>query len=176
MRALIVLVLLLAVVPAHAEKYRTITCKGTVGFGSTDSGIDGLTNDCGWLTKSAIGARIFKVCQIGDECEITGVVDENDWLVRLSRVRKVDIFVEPPADTIRNAACLASPMITACDDANCWSVKINVLDISRNISDTNTVLSYRVDVSCDVIHDKLVVYKDVLFSLCRKYGVWEYNR
>ena len=173
MRAFIILVLLLFVAPAHAGKYRAIICKGKVGFGTTDSGIDGLTNDCGWLTKSAIGARIFKVCQVGDECEITGVVDENDWLVRVSRVRKVDVIYEPPVDIVRDAACLASPMRALCNDANCWSVKIDVLNVSRVASDKEIALAYRVNVSCDVVHGKLVVYKDVSFRLCRTDGEWK---
>lgn len=172
MRAFIVLVLLLAVVPAHAGKYRTITCRGKVGFGTTDSGIYGLTNDCGWLTKSAIGSRIFKVCQVGDECEISGVVDENDWLVRVSRVSKIDIVSEPPTDIIKQAACLALPMSSECYTSMNWSVKIYVLSLSRRIVDECESLKYHANVVVDRSSTGRVVFEGVQFGVVKRNNEW----
>jgi len=172
MRVLIVLVLLLAVAPAHAGKYRTITCKGKILFGTNDSGIYGLTNECGWLTKSAIGARIFKVCQVDDDCEVTGVVDENDWFVRVSRVRMVDTSSEPPVDVIKESACKSCLLDTNNCELSTNSILINIVDLQKTFINGSLVLSYVVDLSYrKSAKEKIHVY-NVKFNLTRRGDVW----
>lgn len=101
----LIFVLLILLSPAHSNSgTHEVTIRGIVRIGSTDSGITDLNPDCGFLTNSDIAERIFTVCGFLDECEVHGTVDENDMLLSISRLRKIDTNIEPSVDIITDAA------------------------------------------------------------------------
>lgn len=104
-RAILALAIVLLPFTAPAAN-RTVTVRGPVGVGTSDSGIDGLTPDGTFLTDSKIAKTIFAVCGFGDECEVKGEVNEHGVFQSISKVRKIDTEIEPSADVIKEKAGL----------------------------------------------------------------------
>ena len=176
MRALIILVLLLAVVPAHAGKYRTITCKGRIGIGSTDSGIYGLENDCGWLTRSKIASQILKKCDVLDDCEIVGHVDDQNFFVKILAVRRVRTATEPPVTVLKEAACRASmPWMDDCDISG-NSMLLNVIDVTISARENIGIWSYTVNLTYKESTKVIQTFNNVRFSIECRNGVWHILR
>lgn len=57
---------------------KSVTCSGTLEFGSLDSGI----GDCTVIMKSDAAAAIFKQCKGGDHCAVDAIVDEPYQIIR----------------------------------------------------------------------------------------------
>lgn len=97
---------MLAAVPACSES-NTVTIRGVVGWGSTDSAIDGLEPSCIFITDSEISREVISTCNYFDECEVTGSVEKNDLLVSINSIRKIDTEIEPSVAIIKDAAAWA---------------------------------------------------------------------
>ncbi|WP_173087010.1 hypothetical protein [Fundidesulfovibrio magnetotacticus] len=172
MRTLVALVLLLAVVPAHAGQYKTITCKGRIGVGSSDSGIYGLDNDCGWLTRSRIASIIYKKCDVLDDCEIVGVAGENNLFVKILSVRRVPTAEEPSVDIIRETACReAMPWMDNCA-ASIYLISVKIVDLNVSSETGVAAWNYTVNLSYKELSDVTTVYDNVRFSLEYRDGAW----
>lgn len=176
MRALIILVLLLAVAPAHAGKYRSITCKGRIGVGSLDSGIYGIENDCGWLTRSKIASRILKKCDVLDDCEVVGDVDEHNFFVKILSVRRVKTADEPPVDLLKEAACRESmPWADDCA-VSCNSILLKIVDLNISIKANCDIWNYTANLTYKESSRVTKVFDNVRFAVEYWNGVWSIPR
>ncbi len=63
---------------------KTMACRGEVKTGTTDDAV----GDCSVLTPTPADTKIFKVCKMGDECEVIGKGD-GDWLKQVISVRLI---------------------------------------------------------------------------------------
>jgi len=73
--------------------------------GTDECGIGRLNPYYAFRPNSKISKKIFSKCVPGDDCEVTGVVDDTDFFVSVSRVRLIDIDIEPSAAVKKDAAC-----------------------------------------------------------------------
>ena len=64
---------------------------GVVKVGTLDSAI----GDYGFMTRSAMGAKIFAACKMDDLCEAKITANADEFMTRVDRVRKVGPFVTP---------------------------------------------------------------------------------
>jgi hypothetical protein len=83
-----------------------VTIRGIVHVGTSDSAVTDLQPDCSFLTNSKVARKVFSTCNEFDECEITGNVNENNVLISVSKVRKIDTNKEPSVEAIKNGAYL----------------------------------------------------------------------
>jgi len=172
MRALIILVLLLAVIPVQAGEHRTVTCKGRIGVGSTDSGIHGLASDCGWLTGSRIESQILSKCDVLDDCEIVGQVDEMDLFINVLSVKRIKTAAEPPVNLLKEAACKAAmPWVDDCN-ISLNSIFLEVVSLNTVARRRFTSWNYVANVMYKETSRNTHVFTDVKFSAIRRNGKW----
>ena len=70
---------------------KNVTVKGILYYATLDSAIsykDG-SGGVGFMTDSRVGDKIFSACDVDDYCEITGIVNANDFLISVSKARKI---------------------------------------------------------------------------------------
>ena len=69
---------------------RTITVRGNISSGNLDSSIDSPDGKgIIFLTDSEEGNKIFSICSGGKICEVTGIVDKDDFLISLLKVKNI---------------------------------------------------------------------------------------
>jgi len=107
MRLFMLILFICLSTPAHAE-LKQVTIRGVVGWGSSDSAIDGLQPYCIFATDSKVANTVFNTCKVDDECEIHGVIDEYSNLIKIITIRKIDTKEEPSIDVIKDSIYWAS--------------------------------------------------------------------
>lgn len=72
---------------APGKGRRTVT--GTIKTGTLDSALEvDFEEGYGFMTRSAVGNAIFAKCKMNDKCEVTGVIDKNDFFKSVTKVVK----------------------------------------------------------------------------------------
>lgn len=91
MKSIIVgLLMLLIIVKNAAAVEKQVTITGTISSGTAMSNIV-TSNDSSYNfeSESKAGNAIFKVCKDGDDCIITGMVEDGEYIRSVSSVKKV---------------------------------------------------------------------------------------
>ncbi len=105
----IVLVLIVLVSSTVHAKNTVKTFRGVVDWGTDDGSVGGdLSPVCLYKRRSTVENKILTTCDYHDECELVGLVDENDWLVSVYKIRKINTKIEPSTDVIKDAAFWAA--------------------------------------------------------------------
>ena len=89
---------------ASAEVFR-----GEVNYGSLDSSIGDFIFD----SHSKIAGKIFSVCKMGDQCEVTGTADKNKNLLSVQSVKKLGSTPSEPMVTKNDMASSSSAGTTS---------------------------------------------------------------
>lgn len=95
--------ILLVAIPVWAEN-RTVTIRGVVDWGTLDSGIYGFETYCKFLTDSTIANHVFATCKFLDDCELNGIINNDNELVSIKSIRKIDTNKEPSVETLTEGA------------------------------------------------------------------------
>ncbi|WP_267358619.1 MULTISPECIES: hypothetical protein [unclassified Methylobacterium] len=81
-----------AIAAAQKEQVHEETTYGTLKYGQTDSAI----GKAGFITRSAIGDRIFKVCKMDDFCMLRAKIEnKNDFVRQVIAIEKSPKFSDP---------------------------------------------------------------------------------
>ncbi len=62
-----------------------VTCRGEVKTGTLDSAV----GDCSFLSKGKEASKIFKVCKMDDQCEVTANVRDGNWITKVISVKLI---------------------------------------------------------------------------------------
>ena len=129
-------IVIFVAIPAIVHS-KTVTIRGPLLVGSSDSGIEGLGQDCNFLTDSKIGSTIFTQCQHLDECEITGSINSKGTLTSVQKVRKIDTNFEPANETILDAACWISSIESERQTCKAYPASILLQNVKAKHLNTN---------------------------------------
>lgn len=129
MRHLAILLILLLVPSSVLAANRTVKVRGVIGLcGTSQCSIGELNPGYLFIPRTKIASQILNVCGEGDDCEIAGVVDKQDYFVSVSSVRLVDTNIEPSKDVIFRAA---EWLFEIRDDDSINGVYIRYVDMVR---------------------------------------------
>lgn len=179
MRKIILAASVVAVVALAAQACtRTVTVRGQLVTGTSDSAIYSLDPDCCvFLTDSEVASSIFKRCGLSDECEVQCELNANRDIVRVYKVRKVDVNVEPSAREIKSAACSVSSVKGQdCDDVDS---RLGVEIVRMNESSFNNTIVWNVEYILyrrDEMYSKGVRIDSGVVKIVKSGDGWKYFR
>lgn len=175
-RSIVVALILFFALPACAEN-RTVTIRGVMGWGSTDSAIDGLEPSCIFLSDSEIAREVISTCKHFDECEVIGTVDKNDILLSISSIRKIDTDIEPSVDIIKDAASWALSVRQQVKDDLLYINSLHISNFRSINTNGETLWSYEFKlygIYKNTFTNKLIGSGSV--QVVKQGDTWHYNR
>lgn len=175
-RSIVVVLILFVAPPAYAEN-RTVTIRGPLLVGSSDSGIEGLSHGCVFLTDSDIAQTVFSTCKFQDECEITGIIDQNENLLSIFKIRKIDINNEPSNSVIISAACWASSIDQSLNSKSLSVVSLEILESYSEILNEETFWSYKYKLTINAKgNPETTQPHPAIVRIVKRGDTWQYYR
>ncbi|MGD9662715.1 MAG: hypothetical protein AB7U63_15725 [Porticoccaceae bacterium] len=178
MRQVLLVTVVLVVALATQACARTVTVRGELVTGTSDSAIYSLDPDCCvFLTDSEVARSIFNKCGILDECEIQCELNQNKDIVIVHNVRKIDVDIEPSAKAIKKAVC----SVTEVGDQDCadFDSRIGVEVVRMNKSNLNNKIIWSVEYvlySRDEVNSKDVRLGRGVVKIVRSGDEWKWHR
>lgn len=175
-RSIVFALILLVAIPACGEE-RTVTIRGVMGWGSTDSAIDGLEPSCIFLSDSEIARKVISTCKHFDECKVIGTIDKNDVLLSINSIRKIDTNTEPSVDTIKDAASWALSVRQQVKDNLLYINSLHISNFRSTSTNGETLWSYEFElygIYKNTFTNKLIGSGSV--QVFKRGDTWHYNR
>lgn len=148
--ARLLLLIICVLIPSLAlAKNRIVTARGVIDYcGTDDCSITKLNPGYGFRPYSEISNKIFSKCGLLDDCEITGIVNEHENFVFVSRVRKINTAIEPSADKIMDAAYYACSIQDKVTSGELYIDYVNAISVSPYIKNGRTVWIINFTIHC----------------------------
>lgn len=178
MRQVLLVTIVLVVALATQACARTVTVRGELVTGTSDSAIYSLDPDCCvFLTDSEVARLIFNKCGILDECEIQCKLNSDIDIINVYKVRRIDVNIEPSAKVIKEAVCSVSK-VKGKDCAD-FDSRIGVEVVRMNKSNFNNKIIWSVEYilySRDEIYSKEVQLGRGVVKIVRSGSEWKWCR
>jgi len=178
MRQVLLVTIVLVVALAAQACARTVTIRGELVTGTSDSAIYSLDPDCCvFLTDSEAARLIFKKCGLLDECEIQCKLNPDKDIIKVYNVRKIDVDIEPSAKVIKKAVCSVAAVVN--QDCADLDSRIGVEVVRMNKSNLNNKIIWSVEYilySRDGVYSKEVLLGRGVVKIFRSDGEWKWHR